>query len=247
MAQGSALDPNWVPAPLEYSDSFSGAISAAPSTAPSTPVRSHKIAVFKRHSAYDVDKTVIDAIDQAATWLAAAGYELEEVEPPHFEEGAALWRDLVYDDLRRAGKGAVAKIGDAAVRANLEFMYQGRTEYDRDSYLEALARRLTICRAWSEFFVQYPVLLMPNSWQRQFAIDDDTRTAQRMNELVAAQSPLLGTAMMGLPGLSVPTGLVQGLPTGVQLVSEKFREDLILRAGGIIERAAGFCAIDHLI
>ena len=122
MAQGSALDPNWVPAPLEYSDSFSGAISAAPSTAPSTPVRSHKIAVFKRHSAYDVDKTVIDAIDQAATWLAAAGYELEEVEPPHFEEGAALWRDLVYDDLRRAGKGAVAKIGDAAVRANLEFM-----------------------------------------------------------------------------------------------------------------------------
>ena len=230
MSQGSALDPNWVPAPLEYPDS----------------TRPHKIAVFKRHAAYDVDQTVVDAIDQAATWLAAAGYQLEEVEPPHFEEGAELWRDLVMDDLRRAGKAAVAKIGDAAVRANLEFMYQDRAELSRDSYLEALTRRFTICRAWSEFFSQYPVLLMPNSWQRQFAIDDDTRTVGRMNELVAAQSPLLGVAMMGLPGLAVPTGMADGLPTGVQLVSGKFREDLILRAGGVIERAAGFAALDHL-
>ena len=61
-----------------------------------------------------------------------------------------------------------------------------------------------------------------------------------------AQSPLLGTAMMGLPGLSVPTGLAGGLPTGVQLVSGRFREDLILRAGEIIERAARFSALDRL-
>ena len=87
---------------------------------------------------------------------------------------------------------------------------------------------------------------MPNSWQRQFAIDDDTCTAERMNELVAAQSPLLGVAMMGLPGLAVPTGMTGGLPTGVQLVGGKFREDLILRAGGAIERVAGFSAIDQL-
>ena len=125
-------------------------------------------------------------------------------------------------------------------------MSEGRTEFDRESYLEALTRRLTICRAWAQFFDQYPVLLMPNSWQRQFAIDDDTRSVERMNQLVAAQSPLLGTAMTGLPGLAVPTGMADGLPTGVQLVSGRFREDLALRAGEVIERAAMFSALDRL-
>ena len=88
--------------------------------------------------------------------------------------------------------------------------------------------------------MKYPVLLMPNSWQRQFVIDDDTRSVARMSQLVAARSPLLGVALKGLPGLAVPTGSVDGLPTGVQLVIDKFREDLVLRAGEMIERAAGF-------
>ena len=57
----------------------------------------------------------------------------------------------------------------------------------------------------------------------------------------------MGTAMMGLPGLAVPTGMSAGLPTGVQLVSWKFREDLILQAGELIEAAAGFSALDTLL
>ena len=61
-----------------------------------------------------------------------------------------------------------------------------------------------------------------------------------MHKLLAAPSPLLGTAMMGLPGLAVPTGVVAGLPVGVQLVATRFREDLLLRAGEMIERAAGY-------
>jgi amidase len=45
----------------------------------------------------------------------------------------------------------------------------------------------------------------------------------------------------------VPTGLVNGLPVGVQIVSTKFREDRMLPAGEVIERAAGFSALDHLL
>ena len=70
--------------------------------------------------------------------------------------------------------------------------------------------------------------------------------ASRMQRIVAAQSPLLGTAMMGLPGLSVPTGLNSGLPVGVQLVANRYREDRLLRAGALIEERAGFNAVEHL-
>ena len=180
------------------------------------------------------------------SWLAAAGCEVEEVEPPHFEEGAQLWRQLVMDDMRRGGQPAVQAMGDAGVQSALRGYMQGLAPLDRDQTLDALTRRFNICRDWAVFLDRYPVLLMPNSWQRQFAIDADLGPPAQVDALVRAQSPLLGTAMMGLPGLSVPTGLVGGLPTGVHLVSGRFREDLVLRAGEIIERAANFNALDHL-
>lgn len=230
MSQGSALDPNWVPVPLDY---------------PNTR-RTHAIAMFKHHPQYESDPSVTAAIEQAAAWLQAAGYEIDEVTPPCFEEGAEMWRDLVNDDLRRADLAAILRDGDHPVKKSVEFMLGDRSEYDRDSYLQALARRNSIARKWTKMFERYPVLLMPVSWQRQFPINADTNSAERMNRIIAAQSPLLSTAMLGLPGLSVPTGIHTGLPTGVQLVAARFREDLLLRAGEVIERASGFSALNHL-
>ena len=230
MAQATPLDPYWVPAPLDY-------------PVDDKPLR---VALFKHHPAYDADPSVVAALQQAAQWLADAGCEVDEVAPPHFEEAAQLWRDLVYNDLRRVGVPAINAMGDAPVRKNLGFMMQDVPELDRDEYLNGLLRRQDIGRAWAVFLEQYPVLLMPNSWERQFSIDDDTHSASRMQRIVAAQSPLLGTAMMGLPGLSVPTGLNSGLPVGVQLVANRYREDRLLRAGALIEERAGFNAVEHL-
>lgn len=230
MAQGSPLDPNWVPAPLDYADT-------------QRPLR---VAVFKRHAAYDVDPTVTAAVDQAAQWLAAAGCEIEEVEPPHFEEGAFLWRQMVMDDMRRGGQPAMEAMADLGTRSALRGYMDGLSALDRDQTLDMQMRRFNICRDWAVFFEQYPVLLMPNSWQRQFPIDADKGGPDQVLQLLAAQAPLLGTAMMGLPGLSVPTGVVNGLPVGVQLVSGRFREDLALRAGEMIEQAAGYAVLDHL-
>ena len=53
--------------------------------------------------------------------------------------------------------------------------------------------------------------------------------------------------MLGLPGLAVPTGLADGLPTGVQLCATRYREDLCLAAGEIVERAAQFSALERLV
>ena len=142
---------------------------------------------------------MVAAVEQAAAWLAAAGYEIEEVEPPHFAEGAQLWRQLVMDDMRRGAAPAVESTGDAGVRSALQGYMAGLSPLDRDQTLEALTRRFNICRDWAVFFDRYPVLLMPNSWQRQFPIDADIGSPEQVHGLLAAQSPLLGTAMMGLP------------------------------------------------
>jgi amidase len=234
MSRPSALDPNWSPAPLEYEDRNAKESAKL------------KVALFKHDENYRADKSVGTALDQAAQWLEDAGCIVEEAEPPHFKEASDLWRQMVYDDLRRTGLAAFEKMGDASVKRSLALSFEGVPEFDRDGYLEALTRRLGIMRDWSVFFQRYPVLLMPNSWERQFPIDDDIRSQPRSNELVMAQSPLLCTALMGLPGLSVPVAMDRGLPTGVQLVSWRYREDLVLRAGEMIEHASQFSALNLL-
>ncbi|MBK9136045.1 MAG: amidase [Betaproteobacteria bacterium] len=234
MAQGSPYDPQWTPAPLEH-------------PAPNRPLR---VAVFKRHAAYDADPSVVAAVEQAAAWLAAAGCEVQEVEPPHFEEGAQLWRQLVMDDMRRGGQPAVESLGDAGVRSALRGYLSGLVSLSADALMEAQLRRFNICRDWAVMLEPeaggHDVLLMPVSWQRQFAIDADVGEPERVHRLLAAQSPLLGTAMMGLPGLSVPTGMAGALPAGVQIVATRFREDRCLAVGELVEAAARFSALDLL-
>jgi amidase len=157
-----------------------------------------------------------------------------------------MWNQQLMQDMRRGGQPAIEAMGDAAVKSALKGYMHGLPDWSRDQYLDSLTRRMVIARDWSVFLNRYPVLLMPNSWQRQFPVDADSVSVDRVKQLMAAQSPLLGTAILGLPGLSVPTGLADGLPTGVQIVTWRFREDLALRAGALIERAAGFSALQCL-
>lgn len=230
MSQGSPLDPQWVPAPLEQAN------SAMPT----------RVALFTSWKGSRVDPSVVQACEQAARWLQDAGYQVEEAEPPHFAEVSSMQFQMVMNDMRRAGVAFMREKGDDALRTALDHYLAITPEWSRDQYLEALTRRFNIARDWAVFFERYPVLLMPNSWERQLPIDDDQRSAARVQEILLAQSPLLSTAVLGLPGLSVPTGVVNGLPTGVQLVTGRFREDRLLRAGEVIEARADYCVADEI-
>lgn len=230
MSRGSALDPQWMPVPLELPD------HRAPT----------RVAVFRSWTHSPVDPTVSAAVDQAARWLEAAGYTVEEAEPPHFAEASAMQFAMVMNDMRRGGAPFMREHGDDALRQALAHYMLTQPEWDRDAYLEALTRRFSIARDWSVFFERYPLLLMPNSWERQFPIDDDQQSPERTAQMLLAQAPMLANAALGLPGLSVPTGVVNGLPVGVQLCAGKFREDRLLAAGEVIERAAQFSALAYL-
>jgi amidase len=229
LARRDPRDPLAVPAPLRYDDD-------APS----------RVALFASHPAYEADPEVVDALQQAAAWLADAGCVVEEAAPPDFEEADELWRQLVYDDLRRSVLPAIDGTGDELVRIALRLSMEGRAEWERDAFLAGLARRIAIARSWSLFLERYHVLLLPVSWRKPFAIDEDAHTVERTRSLLAAQSPQLATALLGLPGLAVPTGHSDGIPTGVQLVATRYREDRCLAAGEVVEQAAGFSALDLL-
>ena len=46
--------------------------------------------------------------------------------------------------------------------------------------------------------------------------------------------------LTGLPGISIPSGLSEGLPVGLQLIGPAFAENRILAAAHAVERAIGF-------
>jgi amidase len=229
LAQHDPRDPLHVRGPLEYDEN-------APT----------HVALFASHPSYEADLEVVEALRQAADWLGDAGWTVEEAEPPHFEEADELWRQLVYDDLRRSVLPAIEETGDELVRVALRLSMEGRAEWDRDAFLAGLARRIAIARAWSLFLARHDVLLLPVSWRGPFPVDEDAQDVERTRAVLAAQSPQLATALLGLPGLAVPTGLADGIPTGVQLVATRYREDRCLAAGEVVERAAGFSALEQL-
>jgi aspartyl-tRNA(Asn)/glutamyl-tRNA(Gln) amidotransferase subunit A len=46
--------------------------------------------------------------------------------------------------------------------------------------------------------------------------------------------------MAGMPGLSIPCGLSDGLPVGLQLIGPQFSENTLFRAGHALERTLEF-------
>ena len=74
-------------------------------------------------------------------------------------------------------------LGDAGVQSALRSYLDGLAVWNADDLLAGQARRLDILRAWSEFLERYPVLLMPNSWRRQFPVDADVGPPSQVQAL----------------------------------------------------------------
>ena len=90
-------------------------------------------------------------------------------------------------------------------------------------------------REWLHFFETYSVLLMPVSSELPFPDGLDLRDDASFTRVWNAQLPQIAIPFMGLPALTVSTGLVGRVPVGVQVVSTRYREDLCLLAGEAIE------------
>ena len=228
MAQPDMRDGTWMPAPL------------------TGPELKRPIGVAIAPSPFgDEEPEVVAAVKAAGRWLSEAGFAVEEVEPPRLAEAADVWHRLVINEERRGLAPLIRKFGDDRSRYNLECHIAYAPELDGDAVLACFEQRLGIIRAWQLFMERYPVIILPVSAQLPFRFGQDQEDEAVVRALLDAQRPLLAIPALGFPALSVPTGIAKGKPVGVQVIAGRFREDVCLAAGEIIEaRATTFTPID---
>ena len=198
------------------------------------PQRPLTVAIMTAGESVDVDSAVSVALEQAAGWLGDGGYRVEPVTPPHVEEASALFWSLmlteegmIADKFGASSANSIDELGDEAVIKARHSTMANATLLDHGEFIRALARRTAILRDWLQFLERYPIVLMPVSWKLPFPIDYDQQGDAALGELVRAHEPLTSISLLGLPGLSVPTGTDGGVPVGVQIVANRFREDAI--------------------
>jgi amidase len=228
MAAGDVRDPWWVPAPL-----------AGPPV--QKPIRVALVDAERRlghDGRLGLDDGIATALEQSAAWLEDAGYRVERVTPPSIEEAAGLWSMLVLNESKLSMIEQIRQVGGSAIRKTGELMIRRAPPVDFAGYVKALGQRATLLRQWQQFFERYPLILMPTSREPAFALGLDTLGDAEMKWIFDALAPILAPALLGLPCLAVPTSIHGNVPTGVQLVAARFREDLCLDAGEAIEARA---------
>jgi aspartyl-tRNA(Asn)/glutamyl-tRNA(Gln) amidotransferase subunit A len=145
------------------------------------------------------------------------------------EPGGTLME--MYRKTRGAGFGAEVKrrimLGTYALSAGYYDAY----------YLKAQKVRALIARDFAEAFQQVDAIVTPTSPVPAFRLGE--RTSDPLAMYLADIYTVTGS-LAGVPGISVPCGRTgEGLPVGLQIFGQPFREERILQLANAFENAGG--------
>ena len=208
-------DPQSVDAPLE------GLIPKKP-----------KAALVKEISNFKLPDATIREIEKAGSILSDNGWQVEEVEAPEVERVYEIWGTVLNNGLLDALPDEVFKPETA------EYMKRfGEPFINNGINLdEALIERRRLRRLWSAFLTDYSVCIGPTWSNLPWPIDTDLDPEKGDAALRESFIFITPGNCLGLPSVALPMGVADGIPTGIQIYSELYREDLCLLAAEMIEK-----------
>lgn len=226
------------------------------------PTQGLRVGVPRDFLKSGVEAGVMAEFDRTIAALEADGAEIVEVALPNAPHAIATYylvataeasSNLARFDGVRYGRRA----DSAAARATLKDMYgETRDEgfgpevkrriilgtfvlssgYYDAYYLRAQKVRTLIRRDFEHAFAACDVIATPTTPSPAFKLGE--KTANPL-EMYLADVFTVPANLAGLPGISVPCGLSNRLPVGLQFVGRAFEEGTLLRAGQAVERLMG--------
>lgn len=197
-----------------------------------------KIGYSREAHGYPLHEGVIANLDRAASILEGAGYQVEEIETPSIADAAKAWLQLTNFEMKRTLEPVFSKHGSKMIKQIFDCYYQLEDMADAEGYLLGVADRTRMVRDWNVLLADYPLILMPYLMRPGYPQGYD-ETFEGVKDLFDSSIYSYGVNFVGMPAGFVPVDLVEGLPSGIQLIGQKWREDLVLDAMEVIENAAG--------
>jgi aspartyl-tRNA(Asn)/glutamyl-tRNA(Gln) amidotransferase subunit A len=137
----------------------------------------------------------------------------------------------MYRKTRQEGFGAEAK------RRIMLGTYALSSGYYEAYYAQAQKVRTKMIEDFQSAFSRHDVLLSPTSPSVAFELGAKTEDplAMYLQDICAVPASLAG-----IPAISVPGGLSEGLPVGIQIMGDHFTEGSLLRTARVVEEVADF-------
>ena len=192
------------------------------------------------------------AVEQGIDVLKSRGAEIKEVELPYAEESLAAYYVIMpcevsanlerFDGMRFGqrvkgeplfetyAKTRALNFGPEARRRILLGTYALSRGYYDAYYLQAKRVQTLIRRAYADAFEDVDILVTPTAPNPAFRLGEKTTDPLTM---YLEDVFTVGVNVAGLPAVSVPCGLADGLPVGMQLIGRHFDEAGILAAAKV--------------
>jgi aspartyl-tRNA(Asn)/glutamyl-tRNA(Gln) amidotransferase subunit A len=206
-----------------------------------------------------VEAGVREVFDATLARVEELGGSVEEIALPHSPHGISAYYVLApaeasanlarYDGVRygpRKGDGDLLSLyeetraegfGEEVKRRIMLGTYALSSGYYEAYYGRAQRVRTKIADDFRAAFERVDLMITPTSPTVAFRLGErtDDPLAMYLSDYCTVTMPLAG-----IPAISIPGGLSDGLPVGIQLAGPAFSENRILDAAFALERAIGF-------
>jgi aspartyl-tRNA(Asn)/glutamyl-tRNA(Gln) amidotransferase subunit A len=164
---------------------------------------------------------------------AEASANLARFDGVRYGYRAAGAEDLLEMYERTRGEG----FGPEVKRRIMIGTYALSSGYYEAYYGQAQKVRRLVKEDFDAAFQDFDLIVSPTSPTVAFKVGSRTQDPLAMYQSDACTIPV---NLAGLPAVSIPCGLSDGLPVGFQIIGRAFSENLVLRAAHAVEGAVGF-------